>query len=337
MPDQQRSPVQDAFVQYQPDAARRPFQLNGGGRGNAAAQDALRGRTGQAGGDKAAADKGIDWELVESIADQLVAMVPREMRDGSREHILAILRQAALKGVRNSNQVAYLLATAEHESRFGHPQFSWGEPLVEEGNPIRKRRNGRWSGKVHIKNRWVSGKTKDEAEQKYWDALYGGKLGNKRGTSDAADYRGRGYVQITGKANYRKMSKVLAKEGFTYEHDGVKYGGRDGEPIDLVAHPEHVNEVPDLAARILVDGAMDGLFRNRSLDRYVNLDDDEDTFATKNNFYDARRVINADTKKNGRKIADAARRYAQTLLLQWPMIFPEAAARTISTGRVGGR
>jgi peptidoglycan L-alanyl-D-glutamate endopeptidase CwlK len=55
-------------------------------------------------------------------------------------------------------------------------------------------------------------------------------LGN-RGPTDGADFRGRGYIQLTGRANY------------------ANYGGLVGEP-DLVEHPERAND-PEIAARLL--------------------------------------------------------------------------------------
>ena len=55
-------------------------------------------------------------------------------------------------------------------------------------------------------------------------------LGN-RGPTDGADFKGRGYIQLTGRANY------------------AKYGPLVGEP-NLVEHPERAND-PDLAARLL--------------------------------------------------------------------------------------
>jgi peptidoglycan L-alanyl-D-glutamate endopeptidase CwlK len=55
-------------------------------------------------------------------------------------------------------------------------------------------------------------------------------LGN-RGPTDGADFRGRGYIQLTGRANY------------------ASYGPLVGEP-DLVEHPEHAND-PDVAAHLL--------------------------------------------------------------------------------------
>jgi len=267
----------------------------------------------------------VDEDALATITDDVMGAVPKADAEGARKHVAAILRQAALAGVRNSNQVAYLLATAEHESHFGHPRFSWSEPLVEEGNKISKRRDGKYTSKVHRKNKRVTGKSHDEVEKKYWDTLYGGRLGNRKGTSDAANYRGRGYAQLTGRRNYRDMSRRLNESTFGYEHDGKKYGGKSGVPIDLESNPTHVNEVPDLAGRVLVTGAMEGRFTGRSVPDYVDKDSDEDPFGERNDFYDARSVINGDKGENGQKIAVMARKYAQTLSGAWSLVFVDKA------------
>jgi putative chitinase len=64
------------------------------------------------------------------------------------------------------------------------------------------------------------------------EAVYGGRvdLGNVH-PGDGALYIGRGYIQITGRANYEAAGTALG--------------------IDLVGHPE-LAEVPDIAARIAV-------------------------------------------------------------------------------------
>lgn len=47
--------------------------------------------------------------------------------------------------------------------------------------------------------------------------IYGGRLGNTPGTNDGYNYRGRGIIQLTGKANYSEFSRRIN--------------------VDLVAHP----------------------------------------------------------------------------------------------------
>lgn len=63
------------------------------------------------------------------------------------------------------------------------------------------------------------------------NAVYGGRLGNT-GPNDGWLYRGRGFIQLTGKSNYAAASKYVGK--------------------DLVAHPELVSEDPDVMAKTLI-------------------------------------------------------------------------------------
>jgi hypothetical protein len=85
----------------------------------------------------------------------------------------------------------------------------------------------------------------------------GSDLGNTR-PGDGYLFRGRGYVQITGRANYRKAS------------------GRLG--VDLVAFPDQALK-PEIAAKILVRGCLEGWFTGQKLA-------DHDSYA------EMRRVVN---------------------------------------------
>jgi len=234
----------------------------------------------------------------------------------SRGAIPGILRQSAASGVKSANQVAYILATADHESDFGKPTFKRSETLVEDTNTFRQGRNGKWSALNHVSGGRSRGNSPESLEKDYWDDAYGGKLGNRRGTSDASDFRGRGYVQLTGRDNYQKMNKDLVREGFVYELDGVVWG-RD-KPIDLIKNPDHVNRNKELAARVLVEGMTNGLFTGARLDQYVN--------NRKTDFYNARRVVNGDRRKNGRSIQRLANRYAGALS-GWSAVFRDSGPK----------
>ena len=75
----------------------------------------------------------------------------------------------------------------------------------------------------------------------------GKNLGNTQ-MGDGFKFRGRGYVQITGRANYKKA--------------GDKLG------VDLVGDPHRALN-PTLAARILVRGMEEGWFTGKTLDDYM--------------------------------------------------------------------
>jgi len=78
----------------------------------------------------------------------------------------------------------------------------------------------------------------------------GTKIGKSLGNTQPGDgyrYRGRGYVQITGRSNYAKA--------------GSKLG------VDLLGNPEAALN-PDVAARILVRGCAEGWFTGKKLADY---------------------------------------------------------------------
>lgn len=89
---------------------------------------------------------------------------------------------------------------------------------------------------------------------------------------DGKKYMGRGYVQITGRANYAKASTIIGQ--------------------DLVANPDLAME-PDIAGKIIVAGMRDGWFTGKKLADYTS-------------FTDMRRVVNGTDK------ADLIAGYAET-------------------------
>ena len=95
-------------------------------------------------------------------------------------------------------------------------------------------------------------------------------------------YFGRGYVQLTWRRNYREMGKLVG--------------------LDLERRPELALR-PEVAARILYSGMINGLFTGRALDEFIN-DDICD-------FVSARRVVNGTDKAH--LIAGAAEEFLSAL------------------------
>lgn len=91
-------------------------------------------------------------------------------------------------------------------------------------------------------------------------------------------YYGRGLVQITWHANYKKFADLLN--------------------VDLERNPDLALDW-DVALDILFLGMRDGLFTGKSLD-------DVDAIDTYNDFIGARAIVNGDGRKNGKMIADEA-------------------------------
>lgn len=136
-------------------------------------------------------------------------------------------------GIDNIRCAAYMLATVKHECA-----DLW-VPIAEWGN--------------------------DAYFDKYEpNTPLGARLGNAV-AGDGKRYQGRGYVQITGRANYRRLGRRL--------------GLGDG----LEEQPDRALD-PLTAYRILSAGMLEGLFTGRRVDTYINGDDTD--------YLEARRIIN---------------------------------------------
>lgn len=147
------------------------------------------------------------------------------------ESLLAALEQDP--DVTDIRHAAYMLATAKHECA-----DTW-QPVQERGTPA------------------------------YFDKYEPGtKLGRQLGNvakGDGARYKGRGYPQITGLANYVRISNEI------------------GLGDALVVSPARALE-PAIAYRIMSVGMRRGLFTGRKLSHYIN--------AQGCDYINARRVIN---------------------------------------------
>ena len=159
--------------------------------------------------------------------DRLIAAIPSAYHSHAKKHWPAIVAEANKQGIKNKAQLAYILATTVHESGAGKYMKE-----IASGRAYEGRRD----------------------------------LGNTQ-SGDGVRYKGRGYVQITGRANYRDWSKRLG--------------------IDLVGNPQ-LAESPQVAAKILIGGMKGGTFTGKSLDNYIN--------GSKTDFRGARRIVNGTDK-----------------------------------------
>lgn len=113
----------------------------------------------------------------------------------------------------------------------------------------------------------------------------GTRIGKNLGNTQPGDgwlYRGRGYVQITGRTNYAKMTKALGL----------------GPEEDLIKDPDQALR-PMIAYRIMSYGMRNGAFTGKKLSDYINGD--------KCDYKNARRIINGLDKW------DVIKGYAETL------------------------
>lgn len=163
--------------------------------------------------------------------------------------------------------LAYIMATAYHEVG------SSLQPISENLN---------YTSAARIRQVWPSRfPTNASAEpyvrqpQKLANNVYGGRLGNNQ-SGDGWRYRGRGYVQPTGRENYRKF-------------------GIENSPDDAMN--------PAVAIDIIFTGMTNGMFTGKKLADY-NLP---------SQYTQARAIVNADVKANGAKIAGYARAFEAAL------------------------
>lgn len=98
---------------------------------------------------------------------------------------------------------------------------------------------------------------------KEYRASQGTSLYNTQNQYWYTGYYGRGFVQLTWKDNYQKMANWLG--------------------VDLVNNPDLALK-PEVAAKILVYGMVNGSFTGKKLSDYIN--------GSYNDFYNARRIVN---------------------------------------------
>lgn len=146
---------------------------------------------------------------------------------------------------------AYLMATAKHETA------NTFLPIEERGS--------------------------DTYLSKYWTNLKLRKWLKNQFASDAVKYKGRGFVQITGRGHYHTASKVVG--------------------LDLITYPDKAEEW-DIAYEILVHFCIHGLFTGAKLGTYLK--------SNETDFIGARRVVNGIDKAD--LIAAYANQYLQLFI-----------------------
>lgn len=99
---------------------------------------------------------------------------------------------------------------------------------------------------------------------------------------DGAKYCGRGYVQLTWKNNYERAGKAIG--------------------VDLVNNPDLAMK-PEYAARIMVEGMLEGWFTGKKLSDYLGGD--------RKDYVNARRIINGTDRAS--EIAEYARQFETAL------------------------
>ena len=182
------------------------------------------------------------------------------------EGIERILDEGQRRGT-NLRHLAYILATAYHETG-GKMQ-----PLQENLNYSMNRLVQVWPKRFPT---LASAKPYANNPEALANKVYGGRMGNVK-PGDGWQYRGRGLVQITGRANYAKFA--------------------------IESSPDDAME-PGTSIRILFDGMLQGKFTGKKLLDFI--------YGEKPDYYNARQVVNAldradDIRKYALTFADALR------------------------------
>ena len=146
--------------------------------------------------------------------------------------------------------LAYMLATTYHETAYTM------QPISEFGN-----------------SQYFTKYDKGKLAKALGNIIYG----------DGERYKGRGFVQITGRFNYEKFGKILN--------------------VDLINTPE-LALLPEYAFDIMVIGMTNGIFTGKKFSDYFNAKQDD--------WLNARRIINGIDKATyiadkGHKFFDALR------------------------------
>ena len=158
------------------------------------------------------------------------SLLPPAFGPGRDNLAQAVIKEGRRRGLTLKTQIAYIMATIEHE-------------VAGTYKPIRE------FGGSH---KWY------------------------------APYYGRGYVQLTHRANYQKYSNILG--------------------IDLVGNPDKALE-PRIALFVLVHGMANGTFTGRRLGQYLNVNQTD--------FYNARLIVNG--RDRARHIANLAKQWLSRL------------------------
>lgn len=125
-------------------------------------------------------------------------------------------------------RLAYALANVEHEcGGFTIPNLT--ENINYTAERMAKVWPNRFKSAAEVKKRYGTGKG---WQLKAFDDIYGGRMGNRKGTSDGSRHIGRGGPQITGRDGYREVGK---RAGLDLENKPELASAPEHQPAILAA------------------------------------------------------------------------------------------------------
>lgn len=163
---------------------------------------------------------------------------------GQAGGVTAILDEWDRRRLTDPRWLAYMLGTAKWET--DHTM----QPIQEAGGTAYLTRNYDVKGRNPARAR----------------------LNGNVAPGDGVRYSGKGFVQLTWRNNYEKMTRLLRKSGVQ---------------VDLVARPDLATR-PDVASFVMFEGMIGGAFTGKKLADYFN--------ARTTDWINARRIINGVDK-----------------------------------------
>jgi predicted chitinase len=192
-------------------------------------------------------------------------------KESQHQNIKLIIDACLDAGINLQNQIAYVLATAKGESNFKSVQENFAYTKSGLQSTFGKTRfSDEWIAKNLTFKKNSSGKELVVTDD--WDAVANRAYSDRNGNGDEASgdgykYRGIGFVQLTGKANYEKFGNLIGE--------------------DLLSNPDRVLD-SDVAAKVLAYGMVNGTFTSKKLSDYLTLEQEDYT--------NARQIINGTFK-----------------------------------------
>ncbi len=163
-----------------------------------------------------------------------------------RQEFIEVLPKLVELGINNDNRLAVFIGQLSHESR--------GFEVLEENlNYSAKRLMQVWPSRfpsISVAKRYARN------PKALANKVYNGRMGNRIGSDDGWDYRGRGPIQITGRNNYATYGYALDPGYLEYMSIGLKVSAA------FFAHNNLLNMADNLGHRAItrrINGGYHGL------------------------------------------------------------------------------